>query len=108
MQKGRGFVFAGARDTARCPSSCPQRTNGGDAGNRTRVHYFEPQSSTGVAYESVLLGPALCHKHLARQAQLQRSNWRGYSALKLAETQRLIISFSKGEIWKNPLTLLKE
>jgi hypothetical protein len=49
----------------------PQRTDGGDAGNRTRVHYSEPQSSTGVAYETVLLGPALCHKHLARQAQYQ-------------------------------------
>jgi len=48
-----------------------QRTDGGDAGNRTRVHYSEPQSSTGVAYEIVLLGPALCHKHLARQAQYQ-------------------------------------
>ncbi len=49
----------------------PQRTIGGDAGNRTRVHYSEPQSSTGVAYESVLLGPALCHKHLERRDQDQ-------------------------------------
>ena len=37
----------------------PQRTGGGDAGNRTRVHYFEPQSSTGVSCEDVLLGPVL-------------------------------------------------
>ena len=61
----------GRESPLRGPSQVPQRTDGGDAGNRTRVHYYEPQSSTGVAYESVLLGPALCHKHLARQAQYQ-------------------------------------
>ena len=67
----------------------PKRTHGGDAGNRTRVHYYEPQSSTGVAYESVLLGPALCEKHPAKFG----SNPTGYARIAITFHGRLVSGF---------------